>query len=255
MIAKHNNRLAWRAPAAILAASVVLLTTPALAVDGEILINQAKANAGGVTPGDAAGFPVTLSRPGRYKLSGNLAVPEAFSGISVTANDVTLDLNGFTIKGDNSSYAVLGVSVVRLRVMNGTITGFTNSNGGFGIDADGEGDLVENMRFVGNTAALAMQGARIRNNTLANNEFGINSCSNCLIENNIVTGSQLHTAIFAEQSVLLGNLIVGNGGYAFLGNGNGYGNNILIGNHGGGAQISGTGNIQLHPNGCDPACP
>jgi hypothetical protein len=242
--------------AGVLAVALALVfATPALAVDGEILINQAKANAGGITPGDAPGYPVTLSRPGQYKLSGNLTVPEGFSGLNVTANDVTLDLNGFTIQGDNASYGVIGVSVVRLRVMNGTITGFTNSNGGFGIDADGEGGLVENMRFVGNTVAMEMNKSRIRNNTLANNKFGFNSCSKCLIENNIVAGALTNTAIFADHSVLLGNLIVGNAGYGLFGNGNGYGNNILIGNHGGGAQTGGTGNIQLHPNACDPACP
>jgi len=147
------------------------------------------------------------------------------------------------------------VSAVRLRVINGTITGFTNSNGGYGIDADGQGGLVENMRFVGNTVGIAMQGARIRNNTMANNHYAISACSNCLIENNIATGSPVNTAIFADQSVPVGNLIVGNGGYGFLGNGNGYGDNILTGNHSGGAQISGTGNTQLHPNACDPACP
>src|SRR5262245_6979065 len=36
--------------------------------EGEILITQAKANAGGITPADTAGFPVTLSAPGSYRL-------------------------------------------------------------------------------------------------------------------------------------------------------------------------------------------
>ena len=44
----------------------------ALAVDGVTLIDQNKALAGSVTPGDTPGFPVTISQPGSYRLSGNL---------------------------------------------------------------------------------------------------------------------------------------------------------------------------------------
>src|SRR3954453_1870412 len=89
--------------------AVMLAAIPAAAADGEILINQAKVNAGGITPGDTAGFPATLSRPGRYKLSGNLAVPSGGLGIQVTANEVTIDLNGFTITSNPPGQALTGV--------------------------------------------------------------------------------------------------------------------------------------------------
>ena len=42
----------------------------AWAVDGVIEINQHRALAGGVTAGDTAGFPVTLSQRGSYRLTG-----------------------------------------------------------------------------------------------------------------------------------------------------------------------------------------
>lgn len=55
---------------------------------------------GNVTPGDSAGFPVTISLPGSYRLSGNLTVPDADTdAILITADNITLDLNGFTIAG------------------------------------------------------------------------------------------------------------------------------------------------------------
>jgi hypothetical protein len=69
------------------------------AVDGVVLIDQSKANAGNVTPGDAPGFPVTLSRAGSYRLSGNLVISSLGTAIEITAEHVTLDLNGFTIQG------------------------------------------------------------------------------------------------------------------------------------------------------------
>src|SRR5512144_1730857 len=90
-------RIAWLALAAIAAAAA---STPVLGVDGMKLIDQARAFAGGLTPGDAPGFPVTISQPGSYRLSGNLTVPDAnTTAIDITSSDVTIDLNGFAIIG------------------------------------------------------------------------------------------------------------------------------------------------------------
>lgn len=71
----------------------------AACAQAQTTIDQNKALAGSVTPGDAAGFPVTLSIPGAYKLTGNLLVPASTTGILIAANNVTLDLNGFSIIG------------------------------------------------------------------------------------------------------------------------------------------------------------
>lgn len=105
-------------------------------------IDQGKAQAGNVTPGDAPAFPVTLSVPGSYKLTGNLVVPSGVSGIEISADGVTLDLNGFTISSsgfctrDISTYGVscsaehglYGILVTRSLVTtvirNGTVQGF-----------------------------------------------------------------------------------------------------------------------------------
>ena len=50
------------------------LASGAFAADGITLINQAAALAGSVTSGDSAGFPVTLSEGGSFRLVGNLTV-------------------------------------------------------------------------------------------------------------------------------------------------------------------------------------
>jgi hypothetical protein len=77
----------------------ILPAAPAIATDGQVVITQAKANAGNVTPGDAAGFPVTLSQPGSYVLASNLQAPANTAGIKVNSHDVTIDLNGFRMRG------------------------------------------------------------------------------------------------------------------------------------------------------------
>ena len=90
--------VSWRAVALVCAFSLV--PTSLFAVDGIVLIDQSHALAGGITPGDAAGFPVTISQPGSYRLSGNLIVPDMnTTAIVITADGVTLDLNGFSIMG------------------------------------------------------------------------------------------------------------------------------------------------------------
>jgi Right handed beta helix region len=249
--------------AALAVATIALAVYPAGAVDGEILIDQAAVNAGGITPGDGAGFPAFINRSGRYKLSGNLRVPADQDGIQVFANDVTIDLNGFTISSDRLGEARGGVYVTdgdRVRIINGTITGF----GGFGVHLyGGEFAVVENIRFVSAGgpfwgAIYSGRQARIRNNTITNSSAGIVDCLGCLIERNIITGSAFY-GVEISGGVVVGNLIVGNtlDGLSGVGSNfpkSGYGSNIFVGNNGGNAQV--LGNVfQLHPNFCDPACP
>jgi hypothetical protein len=243
-------------------AGLLLLATPALAVDGEILIDQAKVNAGGITPGDAPGFPATLRRPGRYKLAGNLRVPAGQIGIEVTQHNVTIDLNGFTISSNppgEASVGVFAVDVAGLRAMNGTITGFRS----FGVDITSVNGLVENLRIVRSGIGVLMRDGRIRNSTIVNNSFRGIRCSSCLVEQNVVTGNGSGVGggavDVADGAAVIGNVIVSNEGVGLWSTGgiakfSGYGNNVLFGNNGGSAQVG--GNLtQLHANVCDPACP
>jgi hypothetical protein len=127
----------------IVASAICGSVSPALAVDGVIEINQARALAGGVTPGDEVGFPVTISLSGSYRLTGNLSVvdqpsPENRTAILVTASFVTLDLNGFSLVGPTqcsgspvsscspvgTGHGIDGSAVNWLRVTNGVVRGF-----------------------------------------------------------------------------------------------------------------------------------
>ncbi len=78
----------------------VAFVCPAIrAAAGVIEINQAIVEADG-------GFPYVISEPGSYILTGNLSVPDGdTTAIEVRADDVTLDLNGFTIQCSDSDGA------------------------------------------------------------------------------------------------------------------------------------------------------
>jgi hypothetical protein len=88
--------------------------------------------AGNVTPGDAPGFPVTITQPGSYRLSSNLTAPPAANGIEITVSNVTIDLNGFTVLGVpppnppfNTGIRYIGTPPVRgFIVRNGSVAGF-----------------------------------------------------------------------------------------------------------------------------------
>jgi hypothetical protein len=134
--------------AAIAAASLALLGTPPV-------LAQTMLGGGKV----ATSFPITISQPGSYKLAANLTMPNgSTSAIYVTAHDVTIDLNGFTISGPNvcstqtktcivagSSSGVITAPVYNLTVRNGTVRGFA----GLGISAS-DGLRVEGVTVAHN---------------------------------------------------------------------------------------------------------
>jgi hypothetical protein len=127
--------------AAVWAGSVALsflAAGAAQAVDGVVEINQARALAGGISSGDSPGFPVGISESGSYRLTGNLVVPGGtgapnLDAILIVADDVTLDLNGFTLSCRRntlpatpcSSVAGTGRGILmagqNIRIQNGTI--------------------------------------------------------------------------------------------------------------------------------------
>jgi hypothetical protein len=86
-----------------------------------------------------ASFPITITQPGSYKLTGNLVVPAGTYGIIVNAPNVTVDLNGYAISGpvtcsasgscNAASTGSHGVYLIAPNgvLRNGTVTGFAGS--------------------------------------------------------------------------------------------------------------------------------
>lgn len=168
--------------------SVVMLscfTTAAFAVDGVVLIDQNRALAGNVTPGDAPGFPVTLSVRGSYRLSSNLTVPAETTGIDIPVSGVSLDLNGFQIAGDGGGAGVVGSAVVNgISVRNGSVTGFRD-----GIAIGSRASEVRDIRAFDNTGAGIRVGSGlfVSGNSLTRNGIGIKAFRDSLITGNVLS--------------------------------------------------------------------
>ena len=128
-----------------------LLATIAAASGGRLELSQAQA--------DAGGFPIVISQPGSYVLTSDLVVPTAdTTAISVTANRVSIDLNGFSIEGPGGSGSGIGIEADdNLTVRNGRI----RFMGRHGIDAQWGATIVD-VDIIGS----GQHGVRFRGDAL-----------------------------------------------------------------------------------------
>jgi hypothetical protein len=148
-------------------------------------------------------LPATISTQGIFCLTANLAT-NISSGIAIeiTANNVTLDLNGWKVGGQAAGTGTTATGIystaANVTIKNGIVRGFLygihllgrgavvrdmliDQNTTIGIHVDGEGALIEHNRVVdtgGNTvggnvnvfgvyAISSSVGARISNNTVS----------------------------------------------------------------------------------------
>lgn len=177
-----RRKTPWIAGA--MAALALAVSAPAFAVDGVVEINQAKVTAAG-------GFPFTISSSGSYRLTGNLTGDGTHDVIDITASQVTLDLNGFTIcctigSGINAS------GVGSITVLNGAVTTTGTGPSAWAINL-GQGSRVEGVHADSNTYVGILVGddSVVRNST-ANNisgAFGIVSGNNCVLSGNTANGN------------------------------------------------------------------
>jgi hypothetical protein len=216
------------------------LATPALAVDGVIEINQARALAGGIAPGDSPGYPIQLDASGSYRLTSDLNCAINNSGIVISADNVTLDLNGFTMYGggglNNDGIGMGGAKNVEIR--NGTIRGFTRS--GIFTNSSTENIRAIGLRVIGNTIyGIDLQGPSnlVDGCTALGGTIGIRAFDGSLVINSVARGNSS-----------FGLILVGPGGYR---------SNVLTGNNGGDANAQAQGGLQLGSNVCgtDLTCP
>jgi len=207
--------------------TVIALAFPMCAVDGVVLINQSAALNGSVTPGDAPGFPVTISVSGSYRLSGNLTVPDAnTTAILITAEDVAIDLNGFSILGSTvcsgfptscsptgSGHGITGGGVKNISVFNGDIRGM----GARGIFLTGTGHRIKEIRAFSN-GFDGIVAFGIVQSCIANNNGGSGISTPGLAIDNVASANRLEGIEFIDQSgVGVNNLAISNGGNGISG--------------------------------------
>ncbi|MBY0399061.1 right-handed parallel beta-helix repeat-containing protein [Myxococcota bacterium] len=210
----------------LLVYAVLLGAGSAYADDGVLEINQSCAVNTGCFAGDTAGFPVTITTAGSYRLTGSLTVPDAnTTGIESSANAVTIDLNGFEIAGpvvcpggggsctpaSGTGNGIAGTSGTHVR--NGVIRGM----GARGV-AVSAFSIVEDLRLTSNRAQqiLVGDGSIVRNNVIERGgSSGVQAADGVVFTGNVVTNHNA-TGAFLNGP---GALVFGNSFYDNAGDG------------------------------------
>jgi len=166
--------------------AAMTLTFATFGASAQVVITTSTIAAGGITAGDAAGYPATISWSGSYKLGENIQSASSGNFIEITGNDVTLDLNGFSVLTSNScsktghptgntcvgsvptAQILVKITGSRVTVKNGSVSG---SNGqGIVIGSSGvrlESVTVSNSKSNGITASVGGSGiAGVKNGTM-----------------------------------------------------------------------------------------
>jgi hypothetical protein len=178
------------------------------------------------TPGNSS-YSFVISQPGSYYLTGNFTAVDSKGGINVTAADVTLDLNGYTLSGGSSSTGA-GISLPSGSVDSVTIrNGKVISWGTDGILASSSARMaVENIhaqnngRNGSNTGAgmFVGQQSHVRHcSAIGNSRGGIEagdgtSVSDCEAANNQSYGISISDGIVSRCTLVANGINVVNDG-------------------------------------------
>lgn len=166
-------------------------------------------------------LPYTITNPGSYYFTGNLA--SGFSGITISCGNVTIDLNGFTLQGLplSGNGIFVSASYTNIVVRNGTIAGWGNygldswsaayprnmlfenltlsGNGSDGLTTEA-GSIVRNCMAFGNggrgffSAGGELIDCSARNNTQSGFDVYYASLRHCLSEYNTLYGFGLNSS-------------------------------------------------------------
>jgi len=205
-------------------------------------------------------LPFTITSSGSYYLIQNLA--SSGNGILVNADNVTIDLNGFTLSGQMGSAGISMNGRSNVEIKNGTVAYFSDGIQENATDGKGRGHKIINVRSLNNTRhgmflvssnnrimdcyvsnnggyGISADGAIINVISTRNSFSGIRSSTGSTIVNCIVTDNTENGITTSSNSVVTGNTAAGNGTFGIyteesslvtgnIANNNGYG--IVAGN-------------------------
>lgn len=148
----------------------------------------------------------TITQSGSYYLTGNRLCNS--TGISVEANNVTIDLCGFSLVGNNTGSGIYMTDRINVEIRNGTISNFN-----YGINDD-------YIMMVSNGTSTNHRVIGVR--ALSNVQFGIklygpnSEVRDCLAGNNgtSASGTNIFGISVANNSTVTANTVSNNGGSA-----------------------------------------
>ncbi len=187
--------------------------------------------------------PYTITQPGSYIVVKDLTTPQNVNGITIKADNVTLDLNGHTLTGAGATSGLNGNGIVtwsnnHIAVFNGIICSFksdgislfgndcrvnqitAHDNGEWGIFLNENGLVYDNMLFQNNMnfqnqdngggITIGPTGV-VRNNSVRNNGgIGIFVGEGTSIINNSISGNTTGIKCYAQAGFIKDNTVANN---------------------------------------------
>jgi parallel beta-helix repeat protein len=159
-------------------------------------------------------LPYTITTQGSYIINQNLKAN--WHGIKVQANNVTIDLNGYSISGNNTSggYGVYMNGCSNVEIRNGTVRNF-GGNGIYEEGDSGNSHRVINVRVMNNKGSgiyLNGNNHMVKDCTVSNNGYaGIYALSGSMISGSTAYGNGNQGIVAGPGSMISGNTAYGNG--------------------------------------------
>src|SRR5438552_13108223 len=165
-----RNKLSWGLSAAL---ALLLLAALAGVVHGGPL--DPTGPPGSTGKNVITALPFTISQPGSYVLNGNLTCPACSAGqdaITVTADNVTIDLQGFQLVGVTGVKSGISSGGTTPRkhwtIRNGTSDGFSSSGIYAVAVSESTSEDLTTTNIAGDSAINAKDGVTVRNVTIDN---------------------------------------------------------------------------------------
>ena len=160
-------------------------------------------------------IPFTISQSGSYYLTSNLTGVAAQNGIVIAADNVSLDMRGFTLKGVSNSLDGIALTSGRqnIAVRNGKLTSW----GQWGVDAANSNNTAfVDLQILGNGLGLRAQANATveRCQAYGNSDFGFivvlgSRIVSCGSQKNTKGGFQIGDGTVISNSTAIGNTTLG----------------------------------------------
>ncbi|OHB55553.1 MAG: hypothetical protein A2Y07_03205 [Planctomycetes bacterium GWF2_50_10] len=150
-----------------------------------------------IEPGTAiSSLPYTISTSGSYYFTANLTIPNSLNGVSINADNVTIDLKGFTLDGNKVvTHAISAAKRKNITIKNGIFVNWYANGLYLG---DSNNCRIENLSF-SNTGRSAIS---VGNNAIV---------QKCIIAN--CRDSSNYSAISATGQAIITNCVVSDCNY------------------------------------------
>lgn len=160
--------------------AAVLLSSSAAWADGDFYV---VAGGGAAVGTKITSLPFPIKNSGFYYLGSNLTCASG-DAIDITADNVVLDLMGFTITGNTASYGIYSLNS-NVEIRNGTVTGCNE-----GIYCSGHNNRVINVKLTNHaTCAVELYGdSALIKDSLASNSGTPSYISTMYVYSGTITG-------------------------------------------------------------------